>query len=119
MLDGWTWLLGPALVIPLLGLGLGHDRARALGHGLVEGWLVARSGSLTRSRELLADDAIIGWNLRQTWFQRRAGLATLVATTAGGSQSVTVLDVPESDGVALADAAVPGLVSQFLVNAPR
>ena len=34
-------------------------------------------------------DAVIGWNLRSTWFQRRAGLTTLVATTAGGRQSVT------------------------------
>ena len=51
-------------VVALAALGLGHDRARALGHALVEGWLVARSGSLTRRRELLATDAVIGWNLQ-------------------------------------------------------
>lgn len=103
-----------AALVLLGALGLGHDRARALGHRLVEGWLVARSGSLTRRRDVLASDAVIGWNLRSTWFQRRVGLLTLVATTAGGRQSVTVLDVPEPDAVALADAAVPGLVAQFL-----
>jgi len=114
------WLLVPVpLVLLLLGALLGHDRARGLGHGLVEGWLVARSGSLTRRRELLAADAIIGWNLRSTWFQRRAGLVTLVATTAGGGQSVTVLDVPEPDAVAVADAAVPDLVSQFSEPRPE
>ncbi|MEJ7794023.1 MAG: PH domain-containing protein [Nocardioides sp.] len=108
---GWFAVLA---VLPLLlGLGLGFDRARSLGHTLVDGWLVARSGSLLRKRELLATDAIIGWNLRSTWFQRRAGLATLVATTAGGSQSVTVLDVPEAAAVDVASAAVPGLLDQF------
>ena len=75
---------------------------------------VARSGSLTRTREMLATDAIIGWNFHSTFFQRRAGLVTLVATTAGGSQSVTALDVPVPDAVACADEAIPGLVSQFL-----
>ena len=90
-----------------------HWRSTApasLGHTLVDGWLVARSGSLTRKRELLATDAIIGWNLHSTWFQRRAGLVTLVATTAGGRQSVAVLDVPAPAAVAVADAAIPGLL---------
>ena len=113
------WLAALAIVPPLLGLGLGHDRARSLGHALVDEWLVARSGSLMRKRELLATDAIIGWNLRSTWFQRRAGLATLVATTAGGSQSVTVLDVPERTAVEVATVAVPGLLDQFAVGGPH
>jgi len=111
------WFAALAVPTLLLGLGLGFDRARSLGHALVDGWLVARSGSLMRKRELLAADAIIGWNLRSTWFQRRAGLATLVATTAGGSQSVTVLDVPEAAAIDVASAAVPGLLDQFLATA--
>ena len=57
---------------------------------------------------------MIGWNLRSTWFQRRAGLTMLVATTAGGSQSVTAIDVPEDEALDVARAAVPGLVDQFL-----
>jgi putative membrane protein len=111
---GWSWLAGVGVLPLLLGVALAFDRARSLGHALVDGWFVARSGSLTRTREMLATDAIIGWNFHSTWFQRRAGLVTLVATTAGGSQSVTALDVPVSDAVARADAAIPGLVSQFL-----
>ncbi len=110
----WAWIAVLAVLPLLLGVGLAVDRARSLGHTLVDGWFVARSGSLTRKRELLAADAIIGWNLRSTWFQRRAGLTTLTATTAGGSQSVTALDVPTPDAVAVADAAVPGLLAQFL-----
>lgn len=100
--------------LPLLvGAALGFDRARSLGHALVEGWFVARSGSLTRRRELLATDAVIGWNLHSSWFQRRAGLVTLVATTAGGRQYVALPDVPEQVAVDVAIAAVPGLVEQF------
>ena len=60
--------------------------------------LVAQSGSLTCRRDVLGVEHVIGWNLQDTWFQRRAGLTTLVATTAGGRQRVEVLDVPEARG---------------------
>lgn len=106
--------LGPALLAPPIAALLARDRARALGHTLVAGHLVARSGSLGRHREALAVRGIIGWNLRASWFQRRAGLTTLVATTAGGDQAVSVLDVPEELAVALAHDAQPGLLEQFL-----
>lgn len=108
-----VWVLVVLLGLPL-GTLLAADRSRALGHALSEGYVVARSGSLTRKRSVLGADHVIGWNLRATWFQRRAGLTTLVATTAGGSQSVTVLDLPEELAVALAGQAVPELVTQFL-----
>jgi putative membrane protein len=80
----------------------------------VDGFLVARSGSLDRRREALATASVIGWNLRATWFQRRVGLTDLVATTAGGRQRVRVLDLGEEEAVALARAATPGLLEQFL-----
>jgi putative membrane protein len=107
------WLLVVAGVAPFAAVALAADRARALGHALSDGYVVAQSGSLNRHRSALATDDVIGWNFHATWFQRRAGLASLVATTAGGSQSVTVLDVPETVGVDLAARAVPGLVEQF------
>ncbi|WP_395657588.1 PH domain-containing protein [Nocardioides sp.] len=108
----WVPLVA-ALGVPVA-LALAADRARALGHALTEGYVVVRSGSLDRRREALATDSVIGWNLRATWFQRRAGLTTLVATTAGGRQSLTALDVPEATAVALAHAAHPQLLEQFL-----
>jgi putative membrane protein len=110
---GLLWLGPVALVI---GIGLAYDRARGLGHALLRGHLVARSGSLMRRRVMLESPAIIGWIFSSTWFQRRMGLTTLVATMAGGRQAVTVLDVPESVGTELARDAVPGLVSQFLIR---
>ena len=97
-----------------VGLALAIDRVRGLGHALVDGHLVARSGSLDRRREALATPSIIGWNLRATWPQRRAGLTDLTATTAGGRQRVRVLDILEPDGIALARTAQPGLLDQFL-----
>jgi putative membrane protein len=58
-------------------------------------------------------DHVIGWNYRATWFQRRAGLTTMVATTAGGSQAVPILDIPEHLAVELSERALPDLVTQF------
>ncbi|MGD9960350.1 PH domain-containing protein [Nocardioides sp.] len=108
------WFLVLAAAVPLLALALALDRWRSLGHTLVDGWLVVRSGSINQHHAVLEAEGIIGWNLRASLFQRRAGLTTVVATTAGGKQSYAALDVPEGLAVALTDRAVPGLVSQFL-----
>lgn len=113
------WLLVGSVVALVVATALAADRSRALGHALVGPHLVARSGSLTRERTALATDHVIGWNLRDTWFQRRLGLVTLAATTAGGGGAVLVLDVPSPDAVALADAATPGLVAQFSATPSR
>ena len=110
-----TWLLSGLGVLPVAAL-LAWDRTRSLGHALVAGHLVARSGSVVRRRRILEVDHVIGWNFQATWFQRRAGLTTLVATTAGGSQSVPVLDIPEDAAVRVAREALPPLVGQFLVE---
>ena len=114
--DGPRSLLLVTALAPVVALLLALDRARSLGHVLTDGHVVARSGSLNRHRDALAVDGVIGWNFRSTWFQRRAGLTSLSATTAGGPQSVTVLDVPEASAVRLAATAVPGLVGQFTVS---
>jgi putative membrane protein len=110
--SGWFTLLVPVALV--VGVALALDRSRGLGHALVDGYLVARSGSLDRRREALATPSVIGWNLRATWFQRRAGLTDLVATTAGGRQRVRVLDIPEAEATALARTAQPGLLDEFL-----
>ena len=108
----WPVLLTAPL--PVLGIFLGRDRYRRLGHALTASYVVMRWGCFRGRRDALQRTGIIGWNITQTFFQRRAGLVSLTATTAAGRQSYEVLDVEEGTAVALADAAVPGLVSQFL-----
>ncbi|MFC7503678.1 PH domain-containing protein [Nocardioides sp. GCM10030258] len=112
------WLL-LASALPLgTALALAADRARSLGHAHHAGHVVMRSGSLTRARSALGSSHVIGWNLRATWFQRRAGLVDLAATTAGGGGRIAVDDVPAPAALALAEAATPGLLSQFFKETP-
>lgn len=107
-------LLVLPLVVVAAAVALATDRARSLGHAHVAGHVVTRSGSVLRRRDALADAHVIGWTLRATWFQRRAGLVTVAATTAGGAGQVGVYDVPAPDAIALALAATPGLLEEFL-----
>jgi putative membrane protein len=111
------WLALPAAAgIPFAVL-LAADRYRSLGHALAGSFLVTRAGSLGRRRDVLECDGIIGWNVRQTFFQRRGGLATLAATTAAGRQRYPVMDVPLPLALSLATRATPGLLEDFLVPA--
>lgn len=117
---GWDRSLGwyAALAAPpFAGLLLARDRARRLGHGLTDRYLVMRTHSLRGRLTVLEREGIIGWNIAQTWFQRRVGLVTLVATTAAGRQGYVLIDVPEETAIAAAAAAVPGLLDGFLTNA--
>lgn len=114
LVGGPWWPVAPALLLLAAMVPVAADRVAGLGHTLVDGYVVARSGSLSRRREALAVGDVIGWNFSATYFQRRVGLTTLVATTAGGRGAVAVLDLPTDDAVALADQAIPGLVDQFL-----
>ncbi|GAA3286742.1 PH domain-containing protein [Dactylosporangium vinaceum] len=110
------WAFLTALALLPLGLLLAWDRAGALGHAVTGGWLVSRQGSLVRRRYVLRTDAVIGWNLTTSLFQRRAGLTTLTATTAGGRQGYAILDVADAEAVRVAEAAVPGLLRQFMTG---
>jgi putative membrane protein len=102
-----------ALTVLALGLPIGLDRAAALGHQRFDGYLVTRGGSLLRRRTALDERAIIGWNLRSTFFQRRLGLVTLVATTAAGTQGYRIVDVPAAEALAIAEAISPSIVRPF------
>ncbi len=105
-----------ALVLVPVAVLLALDAYRALGHTLTDGYLVARSGSVRRATVALQRRGIVGWTVRQSVFQRRAGLVTVLATTAAGSGAYAVRDAGETDGLTLADAAVPGLLRPFLVT---
>lgn len=110
------WSVAVAAAALPAGVLLAHDRSRSLGHALTAGHLVFRSGSLARSREILDTRRVIGWTFTSSIFQRRAGLVTLTATTAGGQQYVSAPDVPVGAAVDLTDEALPGLIGQFLTT---
>lgn len=111
------WLLVPAVLLLAAAPPLAADRYRRLGHALTDRLLVSREGTIRGRRVALERTGIIGWTIRQTFWQRRAGLCDLVATTSAGRQGYTVTDVPLADAVALADAAVPGLLEPFAAQA--
>ncbi|MBE3014581.1 PH domain-containing protein [Microbispora sp. NEAU-D428] len=113
-LPSWTWVTAAAL-LPLTAL-LAADRYRSLGHTLTSGYLVTRWGSLARRRVALECDGVIGWNIERSFFQRRARLATLTATTAAGKQGYQVRDVDLAEALRLAAAGTPGLLDPFLVE---
>ncbi|WP_169950381.1 PH domain-containing protein [Microbispora sp. H11081] len=114
-LPSWTWLTAAAL-LPLTAL-LAADRYRSLGHALTSGYLVTRWGSIVRRRVALECDGVIGWNIQRSFFQRRARLATLTATTAAGKQGYQVRDAGLGEVLRLAAAGTPGLLDEFLVDA--
>jgi putative membrane protein len=89
---GWLWVAWAGLTVGCALLAA--DRSRSLGHRVSSGWLVARSGSLQRRRDCIAGAGVVGWTVRQSWPQRRAGVATLIAATAAGVKRYQVIDVP-------------------------
>lgn len=113
----WTgWVAAAAAVVLVISPFLARDRYAGLGHYLSAVHLVVRSGSLTRRRDLLRRDGVIGFTIRETFFQRRAGLSSLSATTAAGRQHYTAYDIPRGEAVSLAHAVDPGLLGQFLAS---
>ncbi|MGW4997618.1 PH domain-containing protein [Streptomyces hydrogenans] len=105
---GWTLVLSP------LAVALALDAYRSLGHALGGACLVTRSGTARRATVALQRSGIIGWTVKQSFFQRRAGLLTLTATTAAGERAYDVLDADASEGLVFAAEAVPGLLAPFL-----
>jgi putative membrane protein len=105
----WTpvWMWAAWGVLTVCCAVLAFDRSRGLGHRVDAQWLVAQAGSLDRRRDCLAAAGIIGWTVRQTFLQRRAGVATLIAATAAGVKSYRVLDIPADLAWTVAATASP------------
>ena len=102
------------MLIVAASVPLARDRGRSLGHRIGSGWLVGRSGTFVRRRWVLAQPGVIGWVWRETWFQRRAGLVSLTATTAAGRQHYAVVDVPVEESVRLAREVLPVTLAAFV-----
>ncbi|PZS38461.1 MAG: hypothetical protein DLM62_13685 [Pseudonocardiales bacterium] len=105
----WT-VLGLLPVAVLLALDAYHN----LGHALTSHYLVTRHGAGVRHTVALQRAGVIGWTVSQSLFQRRAGLVTVTATTAAGSGGYSVIDVETTEGLAVAEQAVPGMLEPFV-----
>ncbi|WP_083913782.1 PH domain-containing protein [Nocardia concava] len=108
----WLWIV-LAIAVPIAA-ALAWDRYRGLGHAVLPAangnpaWLITRSGSLDRDRDCLEAPGVIGWTVRQSFFQRRAGVATVVAASAAGKKRYHVIDLPLDQAWALIEAVTPG-----------
>lgn len=114
-LPSWMWQVTLALV-PFAAL-VGWDRYRNLGHAIVGRYLVSRSGSLARTTVAIRREGLTGIVVSRSFFQRRAGLITVIAPIAAGSGAYSVVDVGESAGLAMAEQAASGLLTPFLDRA--
>jgi len=110
-----VWL--PAAVFvgwAALAVALAEASYKHLGHGITDQHVMSGHGTLGVTREVLERSGVIGWVIRQSFFQRRRGLATLVATTAAGSESVQILDIPLPLAMSLAREATPEAFESFV-----
>jgi putative membrane protein len=110
---GWIPLAASMLVLAI-GLPAAELRYRHLGHALTDRYVVTRGGSYSTVTTALETDGIVGWRFTQGPFDRRLGLAQLTAMTAAGHEQVDIPDVPLDAAVAIAAAATPRPVSEFL-----
>jgi putative membrane protein len=106
-------MVAPALVTGG-GVAYALDAYRSLGHALDRRHLIVRRGSIVRRTVALQCTGVIGWTVRSTVFQRRLGLATVVATTAAGRGAYELVDVGLADGLQVADRTAPGILGPFL-----
>ncbi|GIH69383.1 PH domain-containing protein [Sphaerimonospora thailandensis] len=115
---GWAVAGVVALGLAVLGIPLGLDRYRGLGHAYDGAWLSVRSGSLRRVQAVVERRAVVGWTLRQTAFQRLAGLITVTAGVGAGSGGYPAIDTGETQGVEFAAEVTPDWLHPFLTDPP-
>jgi putative membrane protein len=105
---GWWWVPVLGVVLLVLGVPLGLGRYAALGHASGSGSFSVRSGWLVREQAVLQRRAVVGWQVRQSPFQRQAGLATVTACVGAGRGGYAALDMAAADVAAFTAAASSG-----------
>jgi putative membrane protein len=116
-LPGWVTLVCVALA--LVGIPLGIDRHRALGHASDGEHVAIREGSLRRRQAVIERRGVVGWRVRQTWFQRRAGLATLIAAVGAGRGRYPIVDADSAEAVSFARDVTPAWFTGLLETEPK
>jgi len=113
---GWWWVPAAGVALIVLGVPVGLGRYAALGHAAGPGSFSVRSGWLVREQAVLQRRAVVGWQVRQSPFQRRAGLATVVACVGAGKGGYAAIDMAAAEVARFTAAASGGWASDL---APR
>jgi putative membrane protein len=71
-----------------------------------------------RERAVLERRAVVGWQVKQSWFQRRAGLASVVACVGAGRGGYIALDMAAAEVAAFTVAASEPWAGQFVPLTP-
>jgi putative membrane protein len=103
--DGSWWVLVVGVVLTALGVPLGLGRYASLGHATGPLSFSVRSGWLVRVQAVLQRRAVVGWQVRQSFFQRRAGLATVMACVGAGTGGYTAIDLAADEVAGFTTAA--------------
>ena len=103
--DGLWPVLAAGLVITALGVPLGLGRYASLGHAAGSRTFAVRHGWLSREHTVLQRRAVVGWRVRQSFFQRRAGLTTVTACVGAGRGGYSAVDMAADDVAGFAAAA--------------
>lgn len=110
---GW-WALPAviAILILLLAVPLARVRYAHLGSATDGDIVVLGEGALARNRTVLEFDGVIGFVTTETFFQRRARVATITIATAAGAFGA--VDLPPERAAATARTVEPEIVRGFL-----
>lgn len=84
-----------AVLLPLVWV-MARWQYQNRGWALPPGYVMARSGVLNRITWIVPDRKLQTLHVRETMFQRRLGLATLVVDTAAGGRQASVIDLAHS-----------------------
>ncbi|WP_346621071.1 PH domain-containing protein [Blastococcus montanus] len=98
-------LLVAGVVLTVLGVPIARGLYAALGHAVGPRSFSVRRGWVVREQVVLEQRAVVGWQVRQSPFQRRAGLATVTACVGAGSGGYAAVDMAAGDAAAFALAA--------------
>jgi putative membrane protein len=104
----WWWVPALGLALLVLGVPLGLGRYAALGHAAGPRSFSVRSGWLVREQAVLQRRAVVGWQVRQSPFQRRAGLATVIACVGAGRGGYAAVDMAAAEVAGFTAAAAAG-----------
>ena len=112
-----VWLIATTLVALPAAAVVGWQRYLALAHTVVSRFVVVRSGFFARKRSVIEREGVIGFTLRESFFQRRAGVSTLTLTTAAGKHGYAVIDLSPAQAVTMMVEVNGGLIQPFLAGA--